>query len=134
MFTNKQENGTHFELSHSESLFLLRKIILSMQEGESRLRSFVRISPAVEKILSDGTDVPGTAKYSAIDGCFCGVFSCSISVLQNVCLSLKWFNIFVVPPVYVSSVSHNLHFTVLLSAVLFLKSNSKPLALEAAFL
>ena len=42
-FTNKQENGTHFELSHSESLFLLRKIILSTQEGESRLRSFVRI-------------------------------------------------------------------------------------------
>ena len=56
------EKWTYFELSHSESLFLLRKIILSTQEGESRLRSFVRISPAVEKILSDGTDVPGTAK------------------------------------------------------------------------
>ena len=49
---HKQENGTHFELSHSESLFLLRKIILSTQEGESRLRSFVRISPAVEKIVA----------------------------------------------------------------------------------
>ena len=34
------------------------------------------------------------------------------------CLSLKWFNIFVLPPVYVSSVSHNLHFTVLLSTFL----------------
>jgi hypothetical protein len=27
------------------------------------LRSFVTINPAAEKILSDGTDVDGTAKY-----------------------------------------------------------------------
>ena len=38
--------------------FLLRKIIWSMQDDDSLLRSFVTIKPAAEKILSDGT-----AKY-----------------------------------------------------------------------
>ena len=43
--------------------FLLRKIIWSMQDDDSLLRSFVTIKPDAEKILSDGTDVDGTAKY-----------------------------------------------------------------------
>ena len=34
-----------------------------MQDDDSLLRSFVTIKPAAEKILSDGTDVDGTAKY-----------------------------------------------------------------------
>jgi hypothetical protein len=34
-----------------------------MQDDDSLLRSFATIKPAVEKILSDGTDVDGTAKY-----------------------------------------------------------------------
>jgi hypothetical protein len=34
-----------------------------MQDDDSLLRSFVAITPAAEKILSDGTDVDGTAKY-----------------------------------------------------------------------
>jgi hypothetical protein len=38
--------------------FLLRKIIWSMQDDDSLLRSFVTTKPAAEKILSDGT-----AKY-----------------------------------------------------------------------
>jgi hypothetical protein len=37
--------------------FLLRKIIWSMQDDDSLLRSFITIKPAAEKILSDGTDV-----------------------------------------------------------------------------
>jgi hypothetical protein len=37
--------------------FLLRKIIWSMQDDDSLLRSFVTNKPAAEKILSDGTDV-----------------------------------------------------------------------------
>jgi hypothetical protein len=32
-------------------------------DDDSLLRSFVTIKPAAEKILSDGTDVDGTAKY-----------------------------------------------------------------------
>ena len=38
-------------------------VIRSMQDDDSLLRSFVTIKPAAEKILSDGTDVDGTAKY-----------------------------------------------------------------------
>ena len=38
-------------------------VIRSMQDADSLLRSFVTIKPAAEKILSDGTDVDGTAKY-----------------------------------------------------------------------
>jgi hypothetical protein len=34
-----------------------------MQDDDSLLRSFVTIKPAAEKIISDGTDVDGTAKY-----------------------------------------------------------------------
>ena len=34
-----------------------------MQDDDSLLRSFVTTKPAAEKILSDGTDVDGTAKY-----------------------------------------------------------------------
>ena len=34
-----------------------------MQDDDSLLRSFVTIKPAAEKVLSDGTDVDGTAKY-----------------------------------------------------------------------
>jgi hypothetical protein len=34
-----------------------------MQNDDSLLRSFVAIKPAAEKILSDGTDFDGTAKY-----------------------------------------------------------------------
>jgi hypothetical protein len=34
-----------------------------MQDDDSLLQSFVTIKPAAEKILSDGTDVDGTAKY-----------------------------------------------------------------------
>ena len=34
-----------------------------MQDDDSMLRSFVTIKPAAEKILSDGTDVDGTAKF-----------------------------------------------------------------------
>ena len=34
-----------------------------MQDDDSLLRSFLTIKPAAEKILSDGTDVDGTAKY-----------------------------------------------------------------------
>ena len=34
-----------------------------MQDDDSLLRSFVTIKPAAEKILSDGTDVDGTAEY-----------------------------------------------------------------------
>ena len=34
-----------------------------MQDDDSLLRSFVTIKPAAEKILSDGTNVDGTAKY-----------------------------------------------------------------------
>jgi hypothetical protein len=34
-----------------------------MQDDDSLLRSFITIKPAAEKILSDGTDVDGTAKY-----------------------------------------------------------------------
>jgi hypothetical protein len=34
-----------------------------LQDDDSLLRSFVTIKPAAEKILSDGTDVDGTAKY-----------------------------------------------------------------------
>ena len=34
-----------------------------MQDDDSLLRSFVTIKSAAEKILSDGTDVDGTAKY-----------------------------------------------------------------------
>jgi hypothetical protein len=34
-----------------------------MQDDDSLLRSFVTINPAAEKILSDGTDVDGRAKY-----------------------------------------------------------------------
>jgi hypothetical protein len=34
-----------------------------MQDDDSLLRSFMTIKPAAEKILSDGTDVDGTAKY-----------------------------------------------------------------------
>ena len=34
-----------------------------MQDDDSLLRSFVSIKPAAEKILSDGRDVDGTAKY-----------------------------------------------------------------------
>ena len=34
-----------------------------MQDDDSLLRSFVAIKPAAEKILSDGADVDGTAKY-----------------------------------------------------------------------
>ena len=34
-----------------------------MQDDDSLVRSFVTIKPAAEKILSDGTDVDGTAKY-----------------------------------------------------------------------
>ena len=34
-----------------------------MQDEHSVLQSFVTIKPAAEKILSDGTDVDGTAKY-----------------------------------------------------------------------
>jgi hypothetical protein len=30
------------------------------------LRSFITIKPAAEKILSDGTDVDGTAKYRRV--------------------------------------------------------------------
>ena len=48
---------------HCGTEFLLRKIIWSMQDDDSLLRSFVTIKPAAEKILSDGTDVDGTAKY-----------------------------------------------------------------------
>ena len=48
---------------HCGTEFLLRKIIWSMQDDDSLLQSFVTIKPAAEKILSDGTDVDGTAKY-----------------------------------------------------------------------
>jgi hypothetical protein len=34
-----------------------------MQDDDILLRRFVTIKPAAEKILSDGTDVDGTAKY-----------------------------------------------------------------------
>jgi hypothetical protein len=34
-----------------------------MQDDDSVLQSFVTTKPAAEKILSDGTDVVGTAKY-----------------------------------------------------------------------
>jgi hypothetical protein len=34
-----------------------------MQDDDSLLQSFITIKPAAEKILSDGTDVDGTAKY-----------------------------------------------------------------------
>jgi hypothetical protein len=34
-----------------------------MQDDDSLLRNFVTIKPAAEKILSDGTDVDGIAKY-----------------------------------------------------------------------
>ena len=34
-----------------------------MQDDDILLRSFVTIKPAAEKILSDGTDVDGPAKY-----------------------------------------------------------------------
>jgi hypothetical protein len=44
-----------------DSRFL--RAIWSMQDDDSLLRSFVTIEPAAEKILSDGTDVDGTAKY-----------------------------------------------------------------------
>ena len=57
-------------MSHSWLLFghcgtevLLRKIMWSLQDDDSLFRSFVTIKPAAEKILSDGTDVDGTAKY-----------------------------------------------------------------------
>ena len=110
---------------------LLRKIILSTQEGKSRLRSFVRISPAVEMALmydhvhnctsyllcfSTGQMTGARWTYKLCHRwLLLWSVSCSIPLL---CLSRTWFNIFVVPPVYVSSVSHNLHFTVLLYAVL----------------
>jgi hypothetical protein len=48
---------------HCGTEFLLRKIIWSMQDDDSLLRSFVTIKPAAEKILSDRTNVDGTAKY-----------------------------------------------------------------------
>jgi hypothetical protein len=34
-----------------------------LQDDDSLLRSFLTIKPAAEKILSDGTNVDGTAKY-----------------------------------------------------------------------
>jgi hypothetical protein len=37
-----------------------------MQDDDSLLWSFVTIKPAAEKILSDGTDVDGTAKCKNI--------------------------------------------------------------------
>ena len=40
-----------------------KEIIWSMQDDHSLLRSFVTIKPAAEKILSDGANVDGTAKY-----------------------------------------------------------------------
>jgi hypothetical protein len=40
-----------------------------MQDDDSLLRSFVPIKPAAKKILSDGTDVDGTAKYRRARTC-----------------------------------------------------------------
>ena len=44
-------------------LFLFRNTIWSTTEDDKRLRNLFTIVPAVEKIRSDGTDVPGIARY-----------------------------------------------------------------------
>ena len=44
------------------------------------------------------------------DDCLFGVPGTDSSCTE--CLSLMWFSIFVVPPVYVSSITHNWHLTV----------------------
>ena len=49
----------HTRLCHVTFMIVIR----SIQDDDSLLRSFVTIKPAAEKILSDGTDVDGTAKY-----------------------------------------------------------------------
>jgi hypothetical protein len=55
--TNIQVMSCHIHDCYSVIVveFVLRKIIWSMQDDDSLLRSFVTIKPAAEKILSDGT-------------------------------------------------------------------------------
>ena len=73
-------------------------VIRSMQDDDSLLRRFVTIKPAAEKILSDGTDVDGTAKYRrARTESLEYVTGADSSCTE--CLSLMWFSIFVVPSV-----------------------------------
>jgi hypothetical protein len=47
----------------NRSIIAFMIVIRSMQDDDILLRSFVTIKPAAEKILSDRTDVDGTAKY-----------------------------------------------------------------------
>jgi hypothetical protein len=97
---------------------------------DSLFPNLLTSNPVAEKMRSDGTDVPGILRYwrASTDNLgylilfsfhHCKGFTLGSHLsrvnhpkISDECFSFKWLSILLVPPVYVISKLHSLHFTI----------------------